>query len=221
MTERIERLGLIGDVHAEDRLLAAALAFLNRQDLDLIACTGDLADGPGSVKRCCELLVRNEVVVVAGNHDRWLLTGRMRQLPEATARGSLTAKTRRYLHQLPATVELPCLHGTALLCHGLGDDDMSTLMSEDQGYAVEQNWALQELLRSRRYRFVLNGHSHHRMVRQLDQLTIINAGTLKQSHDPGLVMIDFAAGEVSLLDFEPDGQVTLTVTTSLDGTAVQ
>jgi predicted phosphodiesterase len=216
MSNEIERLGLIGDVHAEDSLLAAALTFLEGQSLDLIACTGDLADGPGSVPRCCELLRRKGVVVVAGNHDRWLLNNRMRQLPDATARGRLDGKTRQYLSQRPKTVEVPTIHGMALLCHGLGEDDMATLHPDDYGYAIEQNWALQELLRKRRYRFVLSGHSHHRMVRQIDHLTVVNAGTLKRDHEPGFVMIDFLAGEATLLDFEPDGQVTFTVRTALD-----
>ncbi|MBW2453950.1 MAG: metallophosphoesterase family protein [Deltaproteobacteria bacterium] len=213
----IERLGLIGDVHAEDGLLAAALAFLQRRELDLILCTGDLADGPGSVKRCAELLQQAHVVTVAGNHDRWLLTGRMRQLPEATARGRLDRTTRRYLSELPKTVELETIHGKALLCHGLGEDDMARLHPDDYGYAIEQNWELQELLRDRRYHFVLNGHSHHRMVRRFDHLTVINAGTLKRDHDPGFLMVDFASGEATLLDLGPDGQVTFALRTALDG----
>ncbi len=213
----IERLGLIGDVHAEDELLAATLAFLQRRELDLIVCTGDLADGPGSMKRCVELLEQAHVVTVAGNHDRWLLAGRMRQLPEATKRGRLDRSTRRYLSELPKTVELDTIHGKALLCHGLGEDDMAHLHPDDYGYAIEQNWELQKLIGEGRHHFVLNGHTHHRMVRRFDHLTVINAGTLKRDHDPGFVMVDFARGEVNLLDLGLDGQVTFTLRSALDG----
>jgi len=213
----VERLGLIGDVHAEDELLATAVAFLSGQDLEVIACTGDLADGPGSVGRCRRLLQDHGVLTVAGNHDRWLLANRMRQLPDATPRGRLDGETRRYLNALPRTVELPTRHGTALLCHGLGEDDMAAVGPDDYGYAIEQNWELQELLGDRRYRFVLNGHTHHRMVRHFDDLTIINGGTLKRDHEPGFVIVDFGSGEADLLDIDPDGRVTYALRTALTG----
>src|ERR1700685_37778 len=76
-------MGLIGDVHAEDDLLAAALEHIKRKGVDAVLCTGDVADGLGSVGRCCELLRQRSVQTVRGNHERWLLTGVMRDLPDA------------------------------------------------------------------------------------------------------------------------------------------
>ena len=47
------RIGIIGDIHAEDTHLDLALAFLNEQAVDVIICTGDIVDGNGDVDRCC------------------------------------------------------------------------------------------------------------------------------------------------------------------------
>jgi predicted phosphodiesterase len=52
----ISKLGLIGDIHAEDAYLERALGVLRSRNVPLVVSTGDIVDGPGSVERCCELL---------------------------------------------------------------------------------------------------------------------------------------------------------------------
>ena len=189
---RYRRIGFIGDIHAEDELLERALQILQGRGVELLAATGDIADGAGSVDRCCELLARHRVLVVRGNHDRWLVKGQARDLPQATRAETLTAETLDLLRQLPEMVELETVAGTALLCHGLGPNDMAKVTPDDFGYALESNDELQDLLRGGRYRWVLNGHSHRRMVRQFGPLTIVNAGTLsRRDHEPGFLEIDF------------------------------
>lgn len=44
MTPRPNRVAVIGDVHACDRRLDLLLTHLDEQDLDLVACVGDLVD---------------------------------------------------------------------------------------------------------------------------------------------------------------------------------
>lgn len=190
----VQKLGLIGDVHTERTLLACTLELLRTQNVDCLACTGDLPDGfgdAGDVDRCCELLRENAVLTVEGNHDRWLLAGKARELADATTPAELAAGTIEYLRGLPKTIELATPQGDALLCHGLGTDDMARLMPFDVGYALETNDALNELLSDQRYRYLLNGHSHRAMVRRIEGLTVINAGTLRRDHQPRCAVVDF------------------------------
>ena len=116
----MQRIGLIGDVHAEHDFLATALDHLARERVDAIVCVGDLVDGRGDVDRCVEQLVRHGVHTVRGNHDRWLLgdVTKMQSLFE------LHVRTRDYLAALPKTRLYDTADGPLLLCHGLGDDDM-------------------------------------------------------------------------------------------------
>ena len=51
-------IGLIGDVHAEDELLEAALDYLKGKNVEAILCTGDVADGSAVSSRCCELFTK-------------------------------------------------------------------------------------------------------------------------------------------------------------------
>jgi predicted phosphodiesterase len=192
------RIGAIGDIHAEDETLERVLDHLAGLRLARILAVGDIVDGPGDSARCCRLLAAAGVDVVRGNHDRWALEDQLRNLPGALA--ALDPEQRRFLEALPATRDYQTVAGPLLLCHGLGADDMCRLTDDDFGYALESNDPLQELLATEQYRFVVNGHTHRRMVRHFGGLAVINAGTLFRENDPCFAVIDIAAGRVEFFD---------------------
>ena len=194
----VARLGVIGDVHTEDRSLAQVLDFLRPMRLDALLCTGDVVTGKGDANRCCHLLQQAEVATVRGNHDRWLLRGTMGDLPDATDEAELDTDAKLFLAALPATRSYDTVAGRLLLCHGLGDDDMAGVRPGDEGYALESNMRLALLYGSREYNLVINGHTHQQMVRTFDHLTIINAGTLRPDHQPGFLTVDLNSKVVQL-----------------------
>jgi predicted phosphodiesterase len=199
----ITRAGLIGDVHTEHRRLESALALYAREGLERILCTGDIPDGPNdarAVEACCAALIRSRATVILGNHDRWLQDGEMRDLTGATDLDELSPEALGFLAAIPATVEFETPSGRALLCHGLGADDMASVQPFDHGLALDQNEPLQALLEERRYRYVISGHTHRPMVRDVSGLTIINAGTLLRDHNPCCAVVDFAARRIQFYD---------------------
>jgi predicted phosphodiesterase len=167
---------------------------------------GDIVDGPGDAGRCCQLLADFGVEAVRGNHDRWALKDELRNLPDATA--ALDPVHRAFLEALPVTRDYATSAGPLLLCHGLAADDMNRVTPDDFGYALQANDTLQDLLHSEEYRFVVNGHTHRRMVRQLGGLTIINVGTLFREHAPCFVIIDFEVGQADFFDAPNSGVIT-------------
>lgn len=203
-TKLLRRIGILGDIHCEDGRLAAALEFLHAQQLDLICAVGDIVDGPGDVNRTIELLRQYQVSVVRGNHERWLFAGEMRGLPDATSRFDLQAGAWEYLPQLPLTRRLETVAGRALLCHGLGVDDMAGVWPLDDNFRLHSNYPLWQLVNRREFRFVLNGHTHQRLVRSFGELTIINAGTLHWKHRPCFCLADFAEEFVQYYDLATD-----------------
>jgi predicted phosphodiesterase len=199
----LRRIGLLGDIHCEDGRLAAALAFFQTQQLDVICAVGDIVDGPGDVNRTIELLREHQVIAVRGNHERWLFGGEMRGLPGANSRFDLRLPGMAYLSDLPTQRRLETVAGSALLCHGIGTDDMAGVWPEDDVLRIHSNYPLWQLVSRRTYRFVLNGHTHQRLVRTFGEtgdLTIINAGTLYRKHRPCVCVADFAVGQVQFYD---------------------
>jgi predicted phosphodiesterase len=187
---KLRRFGIVGDIHAEHETLALVLQYLSQQDLDAVLSVGDVVDGPGDVNACCRLLMKWKAAIVRGNHERWFLEGKMRDLPEATRDGEVEPPTRAFLASLPSTRRMATIRGDLLLCHGTGDDDMIALRPEDSGYALEVNDPLQALVRTADVELLVCGHSHRRMVRRIGPLTIINAGTLSRYDEPGFGVVD-------------------------------
>jgi predicted phosphodiesterase len=199
------RLGLIGDVHAEDEALELVLDDFTRRGVDTILCVGDIADGSGDVNRCCALLAERGVLTVIGNHDRWLLADEHRELAAATPRNKLDARSRAFLDALPATRSFSTPYGSLLLCHGVGDDDMAGVKPDHLRHDLERNDALKRVLAGPRFDWMVNGHTHRAMVRRVRHLTILNAGTLHRTDERRAVVVDFPARTATFFEVLPTG----------------
>lgn len=196
------RLGLIGDVHAEDERLQAVLTALSEQGVDRILCTGDLVDGHGDVDRACALLEEHQVVTVRGNHDRWIRNDEMRTLPNAHRMTGLAPASIEMLKSLPSTVTLDLPEGKLLLCHGVGSNDMRHVGPDDGGYAISSNDDLLQVLFDPTIAIMIAGHTHVPMARRFERgsgkpaLLVVNAGTLARDDKPGFAVLDTAARRV-------------------------
>lgn len=207
----IRRVGLIGDLHCESEALQFVIAQLVRLGAETLLQVGDIADGPGDLDATVSLLQEQRVLAVRGNHDRWLLGSQLRDAPHATALSSISGATASYLTHLPVTREFRSPRGNVLLCHGLGSNDMACVKPDHEGSAITSNEDLQRLIRERRYRFVLNGHTHKAMLRTFGPLSIVNAGTLFREFERSFTVIDFERGEL-VRYVSPPGAVLVDLT---------
>jgi predicted phosphodiesterase len=199
------KIGIVGDVHAEDKRLGLTLSWLEKQAVDTIVCTGDVADGRGDIDATCALLAGNNVRTVAGNHDRWLLTDKARHVENAHFRSAVSDCSLNYLHNLPQTLSLMTPMGELLLCHGMIDNDLAKVWPGTATTEAKRSLPLDELLAqpSSTPRFVVNGHMHFRTLIDFKNCQLINGGTLKGPY-PGVTIIDLNAQELCGFDFCPD-----------------
>ena len=193
-TGKMRRMGVLGDIHCEDDRLETALRFFGAGRLDLICSVGDIVDGPGDPNHTIDLLIEHNVACVRGNHERWLLKGEMRDLPDANTYFDLKLSSREFVKGLPELRKFDTVAGAMLLCHGLGEYDMGGVWPGDDALTLHSNHALWKLVNLHEYDFVINGHTHRRLVRKFDDLTLINAGTLFRKHNPCCLIVDFEAG---------------------------
>jgi len=200
----LTRFGVLGDVHTEDEALSVALEALGSLDLDAILCVGDLLDGHGDADRTCALLRDAGVLAVAGNHDRWFLSGS--QLGWDTDTTELHDAHRAWLASLPATRRFETPLGGLLLCHGVGEDDMAVLRSDTDRYSLAWLEPLHALCAAPEVSLMVGGHTHERMVRTFDGLTVINAGTLHRDFPQGFLTVDLDAPRVQAHDLV-DGRI--------------
>ena len=202
-----KRLGLIGDVHAQDERLRLAIDHLQELNIETIICTGDIVDGPGDPDACVELLKVHDIQTVRGNHDRWCLEDKARHVPNAHRRESLKTATREYLTALPRQLEIMTSRGKLLLCHGIGNNDLAKVWPGTERMPIERSEALDNLIDAGDFRFVVNGHMHFKTMIHFETLTLINAGTITGIRWPGFTVIDFETGHVDTFRFEESGIV--------------
>jgi predicted phosphodiesterase len=96
----VTKLGVLGDVHCEDAIVAAALELFAREGVERTLAVGDLVDGLGDPMRTLDLL--RGVDAVRGNHDRWLLNNELRDMADVTA-PAVVEPCREWLASLPVT----------------------------------------------------------------------------------------------------------------------
>ncbi len=203
----LKRIGVLGDIHCENARLAAALQFFQTQNLDMICAVGDMVDGPGDPNQTIELLQQHRVVAVRGNHERWLLKNEMRGLTDAQTRFDFSALSWVYLNNLPLRLKFETVAGRMLLCHGLGADDMAGVWPFDDTLTLHSNLALWQLVNSEEFAFVVNGHTHHRLVISFGEMTIINAGTLYRKHKPCFCIADFEQSSAQYFNVDAEGGI--------------
>jgi len=193
-TDKVGRVGVVGDVHCESETLGRVLDALETMNVDAVLCVGDLLDGPGDADETLATLGAREVQCVAGNHERWFLDGEQRSLENATR--AINETSRAFLDALPKVRGYTTPSGNALLCHGVGEDDEAWLLPDTRGYALQDIPTLRELMLDQEVQFMLCGHTHERMIRVFPGLTVINAGTIHRKDEQTFMVVDFAAMRV-------------------------
>ena len=197
----LRRIGLIGDVHGERDALAATLHFLQAQpNLNALLCTGDVpgVEPDGDSDACARLLTDAGVLTIRGNHDRWALLEGSDGLFKYTG----TEVYYDFARTLPKHRDLEVPFGSALLCHGIGDNDMEGV------YPGGEDEPLIYALKGRRIygwdRVMICGHTHRRLVHTVGTLTIINAGTLRRNNEPCFSVVDFETGAAQFYNLDPE-----------------
>jgi predicted phosphodiesterase len=188
-------VGVVGDVHCESETLRRVLDALETMSVEGVLCVGDLVDGPGDADETLAVLQARGVQCVAGNHERWFLAGRRRDLENATE--AVSEDSAGFLRGLPQVRHFETPVGHAILCHGVGEDDEAWLLPDTRGYALQDIPTLRELMLDDEVQYMIGGHTHQRMIRVFPGMVVINAGTIHRKDEQTFTVIDFGARKVS------------------------
>ena len=198
------RIGVLGDIHCQDKKLEIALKHL-KGTVDKIFCVGDIVDGKGNCQACIDELIKYEVLAVRGNHDRWILNNEMREIQSFTKRNELSVENINYLKGLPQTLGLVLNGYRILICHGINKNDMAMLKPDDYGYGLECKNELWEVIKSDDFDLMLSGHTHQDMVRKIDRLWIVNAGSFDSEENANFIILDLENKLVQTLRVKENG----------------
>jgi len=116
------RIAIVSDIHANLEALEASLQDLASQNVDRILCLGDVVGYNASPAECIDLLRKNDVLCVAGNHDRAVAGqlstdefGYTAEMAVIWTRRQLDIEALGYLSALPTDILIP---GALIAVHG-------------------------------------------------------------------------------------------------------
>ncbi len=150
------RYGIIADIHANQAAFTAVLEDIKHNGrVDKLWCLGDVVGYGPDPHECIELLVQNNHVCIAGNHD-WAAIGKINTSdfnPDAAAACHWTARQLNpadieYLANLPLVIE----EGDFTLVHGSPREPVWE-------YLTSTSLATENFSRFKS-KFCLVGHSH-------------------------------------------------------------
>lgn len=222
------RLAVLSDIHGNLIALEAVLADLEAAGaVDLIWCPGDLAAfGPrpaecvARIRALVEEHGEENVKVIGGNTDRYLVTGERPRIPPAKDDDGFQKRLQLFkgrdtvfnwnLAQLSyddyaflakingreMQTTVPG-YGRVIGCHAVPGDDEPTSLRPDS-----PDEEARDALLDREGRLAIVGHTHLKMDRDLGHWRVINPGSVGMSFsEPG-------KAEWALLTFD-DGELTV------------
>ena len=194
--EQIKQIAFISDIHGNLEALLAVLGEIKKKGITKIICVGDVVGYGADPGACIEIIRKNEIPSVQGNHDSYVCSDRgmgsiNRDAYESIlwTRESLSPEQKDWLSQLPLVIEFESIS----VAHS------SLKNPEDWGYVLDKEQA-EECFSMQNNSITIIGHTHRPYIfcksnatitgdvlhlatcNNLDKY-IVNAGSVGQPRD--------------------------------------
>ena len=182
------RIAVFSDIHGNQYSLKIFRDEIKSENVDLIVFLGDIFGYYYGQHECIEILSKMErLICLLGNHDLYFLN--LLNSPEMET--SLVSKygssytnkfkslvTKRdidFLKTMKTSYSLTCNDLKLFFCHGTPLDYLNGRLYPDGNINLE--------LADLNYDYIFLGHTHHKMLRKLNNITVANPGSLGQQRD--------------------------------------
>ncbi|WP_455278171.1 YfcE family phosphodiesterase [[Eubacterium] cellulosolvens] len=175
------KIAVLADVHANLQALTAVLEDARGKGIEVFLNAGDFVGYGAFPNEVIEILRSNKVLSVIGNYDLKVLEARRnsgeKDIALKFAQKKLTRSNKAYLNSLPKNIALEIKEKKLLMVHG------SPESIEEHIYPNTSRKRLRELISRKDADIVIVGHSHRQFSRTIDEVTIINPGSVGRADD--------------------------------------
>lgn len=170
-------LGVISDIHGNYYALKAVIDDLHRQNVFQILCLGDIAGYYSMINECIDLILKEKVICLKGNHDSYLLNESSCERSKSVMdciRYQQTVLNREYLGWLGELKPFQIVNGCVAMHGGLND-----FVDE---YVDKFDFELAKI-KFPHVKIFLSGHTHKQVIQKSDTQIYCNPGSVGQPRD--------------------------------------
>jgi len=180
-------LGFVSDIHGNYEALSKCIDQSKKLGVNKIICLGDSVGYYYEPEKCIDLLLKNNIESVLGNHEEMLLY--LIRFPEKIdyyvrkyghgikfALENLKDDHLNYIKNLKGTLKLNINNLNFLIAHG-SPWDVNCYVYKNSDKSIF------ERLNNYKYDYVVLGHTHIQMIKKLKNTTIFNPGSIGQPRD--------------------------------------
>lgn len=174
------RIAFVSDIHGNLPALEAVIADIARRGVARVINLGDSLSGPLLPEETARLLMAQDWLHLAGNHERQLLDRPVERMgtSDAHAHARLSAASLAWIATLRSTHRLS---DEVFLCHGSPRSDLEYLLEtvEPEGLRLATANEIAERRGAVPARLIACGHSHlPRALRAPDGCLLLNPGSV-------------------------------------------
>lgn len=206
------KIGILTDIHNNVIALDVILLEFVSQKCDKIICAGDIIGiGPDPEETVQKMMTIPDLLVVRGNHERYLLEGMPNIYPNDEKMSYEEMEFHRWEHQrlsqssiaflrkLPYQINFNVLgKNIAVMHYGMHQDHKFVNCIED----LDEN-DLWELFSQGEHDIIIYGHDHARMICQIQNKWFINAGSL------GCPSLDQDVARAAILEITENDEIMI------------
>lgn len=202
------RFAVIGDIHGNKYALESVLKDIDSKNVDFVISTGDLVGYMPYPNEVIEMVRKNNIMVVQGNHDKAIAQSEKITTEEITrmteqeiqsnastmfTRWCITDRNKRFLKELNTRLTMECDGLKIVIVHG------SPVRVDE--YLYEDTEILMKTSKQTSEDIVICGHTHIPYFAEVNKKYFINAGSVgKPKHGDcrsTYVIVEVSEGRVS------------------------
>lgn len=179
------RIAIISDVHSNLEALEAVLKHIRLQRIKVVWVAGDIVGYGANPNEVLNLLRKEKVIMIAGDHDRYVLTledlswfNEFAQQALIYTNRVLTKENKAFLKTLKETYEETIDDRKIFMVHGSPDNHLKEYV-----FAKTSDVNLLSMLNKAKADILIIGHTHQPFVRRIAGRLVVNVGSVGQPRD--------------------------------------
>jgi len=174
-------IALISDIHSNLEALQECIKDIRKRGIKKIICAGDIVGYGAQPNECCDIVKKENIISVAGNHDIASASLNFSELFNPISlkavqwtNKNLTEENKEFLLSLPEVLTSEHM----FVCHASPNDHLHEYLE----YETDDDY-LKKMIAKTKKNILVVGHTHNPFIKRYFDRLVINTGSVGQPRD--------------------------------------